>query len=95
MYVLGTHKGVEKAIPIIRRLIPCGHSQGVTLPKTWLQMAEEKEGKKIVAVAMEVNGCLTINPIFEKEQKKAGAPCQKPAPTLSNNLPIKEKIAIE
>jgi hypothetical protein len=33
-------------------------------------MAEEKEGKKIVAIAMEVDGCLTLTPIFEKEKIK-------------------------
>lgn len=58
-----------KEIPILRKLIPWGDSQGVTLPKTWLTLAEEKEGKKIVAIEMEVNGCLILTPVFEKEQK--------------------------
>jgi antitoxin component of MazEF toxin-antitoxin module len=78
-------------------LIPWGDSQGVTLPKTWLTMAEEKEGKKIVAVAMEVNGSIIITPIFEKEkeQKAEVCPNDKPTSTLSNNPHPEAQIAVE
>jgi hypothetical protein len=57
-------------------------------------MAEEKEGKKIVAVAMEVNGCLTINPIFDKEKKAEESP-DKAASALDHNSHQEDAIAIE
>jgi hypothetical protein len=53
-------------------------------------MAEEKEGKKIVAVAMEVDGSITITPIFEKE--KVDAPCLASLDTPTNNHPALDKI---
>ena len=78
-----------KELPISRRLIPWGDSQGVTLPKTWVTMAEEKEGKKIVAVAMEVNGCLILTPIFEKEKKASVTACKQTTPASNpGGLPL-------
>lgn len=74
-------------MPILRKLIPCGNSQSVTLPKTWLTLAEEKEGKKIVAVEMEVDGCLTLTPVFEKNQKAMSVEVRGPTPTARDNTP--------
>lgn len=53
-------------MPIIRKLTCVGESRGITLPKSWLENAEQERGKRIVAIALEVNGCITLNPIFEK-----------------------------
>lgn len=48
-----------------RKLIRLGKSKGVTLPASWIADAEEKAGKKMVAVSMEVNGHIVINPVFK------------------------------
>jgi hypothetical protein len=53
-------------MPITRKLIKIGHSRNVTLPSTWLSYAETKAKRKIVAVAMEVNGSIILKPIFEE-----------------------------
>ncbi len=50
-----------------------GAARGISLPKSWIQNAEEEAGRKIVAIAMEVNGAITITPIFEKQKKPIGA----------------------
>jgi antitoxin component of MazEF toxin-antitoxin module len=59
-------------MPIIRKLIIVGNSQAVTIPNTWLSYAEQQKNKKIIAIAMEINGCITLNPIFENKTKKGG-----------------------
>jgi hypothetical protein len=53
-------------MPIIRKLLNLGDSKAVTLPKSWLANAEANAeyGKKIVALALEVNGVITITPVF-------------------------------
>jgi antitoxin component of MazEF toxin-antitoxin module len=62
-------------MPITRHLLEVGNSRSVTLPKTWLDYAEQKENKKIVGVAMEINGTITLSPIFEKKGKKKQEAC--------------------
>jgi hypothetical protein len=37
------------------------------LPKSWIENAEEEAGKKIVGIAMEVDGVITLQPVFEKK----------------------------
>jgi len=54
-------------MPILRRLTVVGDSRGITLPKSWIENAEQQAGKKIIAIALEVNGCITIKPIFENK----------------------------
>ncbi len=61
-------------MPLVRKLLNLGNSQAVTIPKSWLENAEEIEGKKVIAVAMEVDGSLTLNPVFEKEPKASALP---------------------
>lgn len=51
-------------MPIKRKLIIIGRSYAVTLPKTWVQDAQEKAGREMEYVAMEVNGHITIKPVF-------------------------------
>ena len=53
----------------IRSILKLGNSKAVTIPKAWITNAEDQTGRKIVALAMEVNGTITIQPIFEKENK--------------------------
>jgi hypothetical protein len=67
-------------MPLQKKLISLGRSRVVSIPKTWLTLAEEKEGKKIIAIAMEVDGCLTLNPIFEKELKASVSPARRTTP---------------
>ena len=57
-------------MPIVRSIINVGNSKAVTIPKSWLTNAEDQTGRKIIALAMEVNGTITIQPIFEKETKQ-------------------------
>jgi len=55
-------------MPIIRKVIKVGHSRAVCIPKSWLEYHEKEKGKPIEAVAIEVNGKLTITPYtVEKE----------------------------
>ena len=58
--------------PIIRKLTSVGDSKGITLPKSWLESAEQEAGKKIVALALEIDRKITIEPVFEvrKEDQK-------------------------
>ncbi len=54
-------------MPIIRKLMEVGHSKSITLPKSWIKNAEQEAGKKIVAIALEVNGKITLQPVFSRE----------------------------
>jgi antitoxin component of MazEF toxin-antitoxin module len=54
-------------MPIIRKILQHGDSKAVTIPKSWLQNAEQEAGKKIIAFALEVNGKITIQPVFERK----------------------------
>lgn len=50
-------------------MIKFNTSKAICLPKSWLENAEQEAGQKIVAVALEVNGNITLMPVFEKDQK--------------------------
>lgn len=56
-------------MPIIRKIVPIGNSRAVTLPKSWLENAEEEAGKKIIAIALEVDNVITLQPVFEKNSE--------------------------
>jgi antitoxin component of MazEF toxin-antitoxin module len=62
------HNG-EPSMPIIRSILNLGNSKAVTIPKSWLTNAEDQTGKKVIALAMDVNESITLQPIFEKEHK--------------------------
>ncbi|MGA3061037.1 MAG: hypothetical protein ABSD92_11805 [Candidatus Bathyarchaeia archaeon] len=63
-------------MPLTRKILKVGvDSKAVTLPKSWFDNAEQEEGKKIVAVTMEVNGVITIAPVFERKSEEL--PCQE------------------
>lgn len=54
-------------MPLTRKIIDVGKtSRAVILPKSWLKNAEREAGTTIKEVAVEVNGCLTIQPILPK-----------------------------
>lgn len=54
-------------MPIVRKLTCVGDSKGITLPKSWIDNAEEEAGRKIVAIALEVDSIITLQPVFEKK----------------------------
>ena len=54
-------------MPIIRSILNLGNSKAVTIPKSWLTNAEDQTGRKIIALAMEIDGTITLQPVFEKE----------------------------
>jgi antitoxin component of MazEF toxin-antitoxin module len=56
-------------MPIIRSILKIGNSKAVTIPKSWVTNAEDQTGRKVIALAMEVNGTITLQPVFEKETK--------------------------
>jgi len=57
-------------MPIIRKILNVGDSKAITIPKSWLKSAEENAGKKIIAIALEVDRVITISPVFEKDHIK-------------------------
>lgn len=57
-------------MPIIRKLTCIGDARGVTLPKSWIAEAEEVAGKRMVALKLEVDGVITLAPVFAKEGSK-------------------------
>ncbi len=58
-------------MPIIRKILNVGDSKAITIPKSWIQSAEENAGKKVVALALEVNRVITLEPVFAKDKKEA------------------------
>jgi hypothetical protein len=58
-------KGDE--LPLKRKICRVGNGFAVFLPKSWVQLLEEKHGS-VRAVSMEVNGVLTIKPIFKNRR---------------------------
>jgi antitoxin component of MazEF toxin-antitoxin module len=55
-------------MPITRKILKVGNSKAITIPATWLSNAEEQEGRKITAMALEVDRVITIQPVFEKKE---------------------------
>jgi hypothetical protein len=56
----------ETKTPILRRIFKMGDSEGITLPKSWLDLIEHETGKRPTEVTMEVNGILKVAPVIEK-----------------------------
>lgn len=55
-------------MPIKRKICKIGTGLAVFLPKSWIELLEEKHGK-IESVAIEVNDVLTISPILKETPK--------------------------
>lgn len=64
-------------MPILRKLTVVGDSRGITLPASWIKNAEQENGKKMTALALEVNGSITIHPVFEQENLRLTPPATK------------------
>lgn len=60
-------------MPIVRKLTTVGEARGITLPKSWILYTEELAGRKIVAIALEIDRVITLEPIFEKTKEKVTA----------------------
>jgi antitoxin component of MazEF toxin-antitoxin module len=52
-------------MPIKRKICKIGNSFAIFLPKSWVLLLEAKHGK-IRAVAIEVDGNLSVSPILEE-----------------------------
>ena len=59
-------------MPLVRKLFDIGGSRAVVLPADWLKYYEDKIGRKIEEVLIEVNGSLTIRVEESKENHKSG-----------------------
>ena len=59
------HSKKSERMPIKRKICKIGTGRAVFLPKSWLDFIEEKHGP-IKAVAIEVDGVLTIAPILKE-----------------------------
>ncbi len=71
-------------------MVPCGKtSRAVVLPKSWIDYAEQKEGKPIKAIAMEIDGSLVLSPIFENSKDDVPQPPSTEHTNLANQ-PVKE-----
>ena len=58
-------------MPLVRKVISIGKtSRAVIIPKSWLRDIEDKSGETIKKLALEVDGCITIRPIIDSENKK-------------------------
>jgi antitoxin component of MazEF toxin-antitoxin module len=66
-------------MPIIRSIIDLGNSKAVTIPKSWITNAEEKTGRKIIALALEIDGFITLAPVFEKASPDLALQQTRPA----------------
>jgi antitoxin component of MazEF toxin-antitoxin module len=58
-------------MPIRRKICKIGTGLAVFLPKSWVDLLEEKHGP-IEAVTMEVDNVLTIAPILPKKGRPQG-----------------------
>jgi len=57
-------------MPLLRRLIKIGSSRAVTIPPDWLKYYEEKTGKPIETILMELNNVITIAIAGQPEELK-------------------------
>jgi antitoxin component of MazEF toxin-antitoxin module len=57
-------------LPIRRKICKIGTGLAVFLPKSWVQLLEEKHGP-VEAVEIEVNGSLKISPILKDSPNHA------------------------
>ena len=55
-------------MPMIKKIVMIGGSQGITLPSSWLDWIDRETGKRPKEVTIEVNGVLKISPVLEKAE---------------------------
>lgn len=51
--------GIKKNIVVV------GNSKGITIPKAWFDLIEQRTGKKPKIVEMEINTVLIVKPLLE------------------------------
>lgn len=56
-------------MPIKRKICKIGNGLAIFLPKSWVDLLEEKHGK-IEAVEIEVDNVLTIMPILKRDDQQ-------------------------
>jgi hypothetical protein len=59
----------EVGMPLKRKLIDVGHSRAVVIPAEWLKEKEDRTGKTIEHILLEINNVITIA-VEEKESGK-------------------------
>lgn len=57
-------------MPLRRKVFQTGGSKAITLPKSWLELHEEKIGKEIDEVLIEVDGELVVKPMITEATDK-------------------------
>jgi hypothetical protein len=57
-------------MPLIRKLCTIGNGKAVFLPKSWIEYIEEKSGRRVEKVAIEVDETLKIAPILHGKTRK-------------------------
>lgn len=58
-------------MPLKRKLITVGNSRAVVIPSDWLKYYEDKQGKPIEEVFLELNNIITISVETEEVIEKA------------------------
>ena len=58
-------------MPLIRKLITVGNSKAITIPPSWLKLVERQTGETVTELAVEVDGCLRIRPVFKNKKGKS------------------------
>ncbi len=53
---------------LIRKITYAGHSKMLVIPKAWLESVKNRTGKDVRLVKLHIDGKITIEPYFEKEQ---------------------------
>jgi len=48
-------------MPLIQKLLKVGNSRAVVIPRAWLKYYEDKTGKPVTDVLLEVNDNITIS----------------------------------
>lgn len=55
---------------LIRTVIKIGNSEGIVIPKLWLESVRQKTGQQVVQVLLDINGSITITPLVESSNHK-------------------------
>lgn len=58
---------IKIKMALIRKILPIGGSQAITLPSDWLKWVEHETGQKPTQVLIEINGILKVSPVIEKK----------------------------
>ena len=70
-------------MPLLRRLIKVGNSRAVIIPPDWLKYHEDKQGRKVEVMLMEVDNIITLA-VREGDTDEIRKQSQTPAGTTSD-----------